>query len=130
MRPLTHRLVLDTVLAVVGLVAAAFVATTQARAPETAFLTFSGDVALPGVVLPAGSYRFEVVNPDSSSDVVRVSSRNGQLSFMGVTTQTPRPAGLPESQPVTFNEAPAHTPAPIQAWYPSGKSTGHLFVYR
>src|SRR6478672_13917530 len=101
MRPLTHKLALDTVLAVVALVAAAFVATTQARTPETAFLTFSRDVALPGAVLPAGSYRFEVVNADSSSDVVRVSSRTG-VTFMGITTQTPRPAGLPDSRPVTF----------------------------
>lgn len=130
MRPLTHRLVLDSVLAVVGLVAAAFVATTQARTPETAVLTFSGDVALPGVVLPAGSYRFEVVNENSSSDVVRVSNRNGSLAFMGITRQTPRPAGLADNRRVTFNEAPAHSPAPIQAWYPAGKSIGHLFVYR
>jgi len=130
MRPFTHKLVLDTVLAVVGLVAAAFVATTQARTPETAFLTFSRDVALPGAVLPAGSYRFEVVNADSSSDVVRVSSRTGRVTFMGITTQTPRPAGLPDSRPVTFKEAPPDAPIPIVAWYPAGTSTGHLFVYR
>lgn len=130
MRLLTRTLVLNTVLAVVGLVAAGFVATTQAGTPQRAVLTFSGDVALPGVVLPAGSYRFEVVNGDSSSDVVRVSNRNGSIAFMGVTTQTPRPAGLPADQRVTFREAPANSPAPIVAWYPSGMSTGHLFVYR
>jgi len=130
MRPLTHKLALDTVLAVVALVAAAFVATTQARTPETAVLTFSRDVALPGAVLPAGSYRFEVVNADSSSDVVRVASLNGRVAFMGITTQIPRPAGLPDSRPVTFKEASSDSPAPIVAWYPAGRSTGHLFVYR
>ena len=45
-------------------------------ARRTTYFTFSGPVRMPGVALPAGTYIFEVVNPDGGSDVVRVLSRD------------------------------------------------------
>ena len=39
---------------------------------RTTHFTFSGTVQLPGVTLPAGTYTFEVANPDGGSDIVRV----------------------------------------------------------
>ena len=43
---------------------------------RTTYFTFSRTVQMPGVVLPAGTYVFEVVNPDTRSDIVRVMSRD------------------------------------------------------
>jgi hypothetical protein len=42
-------------------------------AAQTTYLTFSGPVALPGATLGAGTYVFEVANPSTSGDVIRVS---------------------------------------------------------
>src|SRR5437764_15010509 len=42
----------------------------------TTYLTFNRPVSVPGVALAPGTYRFEIVNPNSSSDVVRVSNRD------------------------------------------------------
>jgi hypothetical protein len=93
------------------------------------YLTFSGAVALPGVTLPAGTYMFEVVSPQGAGDIVGVSSRDGKRYFLAFTRDVVRPHALKPSRNVTFAEAPAGTPPPITAWYPSGKQRGHEFVY-
>jgi hypothetical protein len=98
--------------------------------PNRHYLTFSGSVALPGVVLPPGSYTFEVANPDTSGNVVRVSSRNGGAIFLGFTRVVERPRGLGRDTKVTFGEAAPGAPVPLKVWYPPESSTGHEFIYR
>jgi hypothetical protein len=130
MRTITNiNLIRNSVLAAAALVAAGFVATIHARTADINTLTFSKEVALPGVVLPAGTYRFEVANPDSSADVVRVSSRNGRVHYMGFTLRVQRPDGLTRDRAVTFQEARRDEPVPILAWYPLGEANGHQFIY-
>lgn len=94
-------------------------------------LTFSGTVALPGVVLPAGSYTFELAPPSGGLDIVRVSTRDGKrVMFHGFTTTVVRPAGLGELDLVTFGERASGQPAPIDTWYPVGSPVGRRFIYR
>jgi hypothetical protein len=94
-------------------------------------ITFSGPVALPGVVLPAGSYTFEIANPESSLTVVRVTRRDtGRVFYAGHTRMTPRPVDLPADQLIGLGEAPRGEAVPITVWYPSGRSQGHRFIYR
>ena len=93
-------------------------------------LTFSGPVALPGVVLAPGVYTFESGPGGVHMGVVRVTTRNsGKLLFTGFTTLVTRPIRA-ESPMVSMGEAPAGSPAPIVAWYPAGSATGHEFRYR
>src|SRR5690349_19033914 len=81
-------------------------------------IRFSGPVALPGTVLPAGEYRFEVV-ASPGADVVRVSSiTDNHAYFMGFTNRAERPRNLGE-RIIVLGEAPAGTPQPIQVWYPA-----------
>ena len=93
-------------------------------------LTFTGAVALPGVVLPAGTYTFEIANPGNSTTVVRVAGRDGRVQFLGFTERVRRPEGLPKDSVVSFGESAAANPPPILAWYPVGTLTGHRFIYR
>ena len=120
-------------LASCGAIGLALVVTVTSQAWSVAsgtnYLTFSGAVALPGVVLPAGTYTFEVANPDTSGNVVRVSRRNGRVQFLGFTERVERPAGLAKDRAVVLGEAPAGAPPPIIGWYPLGSSTGHRFIY-
>jgi hypothetical protein len=119
-----------------GVVAVAILvmaASTQAQfmAMRTNNLTFSGPVALPGVVLDAGVYMFESGPGGTNLDLVRVTSRNGRkVLFHGFTTLVARPAGRATDPIVSLGEAPAGSPAPIVAWYPAGSTTGHEFRYR
>jgi hypothetical protein len=93
-------------------------------------LTFSGPVALPGMTLGAGTYRFEIANPTSGANVVRVSNpRTQQVYFMRHTMRVSRPHMLPDDHIVTFGEAPAGEPMPIRIWYPRDGGDGHRFVY-
>jgi len=120
-----------------ALTAAAALLTLAAASPSGAAigqwdrLTFSGPVALPGVVLPTGSYTFEVANPGSSHPIVRVAHRDSRrVYFAGFTERVQRPASALGEQPVSFGEAPAGAAVPIVAWYPAGGPQGHRFIYR
>lgn len=94
------------------------------------YLKFRTEFALPGVELPRGVYAFEVVNPGTDADVVRVSSMDGrQVFFTGFTRRVPRPAALPKAQMVIFGEAPSGSAQPVRAWFPIDASMGHQFLY-
>jgi hypothetical protein len=117
---------------VAALVTVGLSTNTAWSSPRTNLLTFSGAVSLPGVILPAGTYVFEVIAPGGGGggDVVRVSSQQGRHYFMGFTQRIERPRDRRTVPLATFGEAPAGMPPPIAAWYPIDSSRGHRFVYR
>jgi hypothetical protein len=97
---------------------------------KTTYLTFSRAVALPGVALNSGTYTFEIANPDTTADVVRVKSRDGSIVyFMGFTRPIARPRGLNRNEVVSLGESAAGVAPPITAWWPMNDSTGREFVY-
>jgi hypothetical protein len=115
-----------------ALLALTMTATTYATfgASRTTFLRFSGAVALPGVTLPAGTYTFEIANPQSTGDIVLVRTRaTSQVKFLGFTHRVERPATLAKDQLIRLGEAVRGEPAPIVAWYPAD-GQGYAFIYR
>ena len=97
---------------------------------KTTILKFSGAVALPGVTLEPGEYIFELANPSTGRNVVRVIDRaRTKLHLMALTQHVVRPASAGRDATVTFGEARRGTPPPIKAWYPQGDSVGHAFIY-
>jgi hypothetical protein len=122
------------VLAVCGAAVFALVLATgaaaMADAHKTTYLTFSKPVSLPGVALRSGTYTFEIANPDTSADIVRVSSRDGSLVyFMGFTKAVIRPNSMSRHQSVSIGESAAGVAPPVTAWWPLNESTGRQFVY-
>ena len=92
-------------------------------------LRFSQPVALPGVVLPAGQYSFDVAS-DTALDVVVVrDAKTDKVFYMGFTRTVIRPRSMSASATITFGEAPATAPRPISTWYEIGDTTGHQFIY-
>lgn len=113
---------------VVALIGAA---STQAWSSLTRVnhLTFSGAVALPGVVLPAGSYTFEAGPQDNDSRIVRVLTRDGRrVMYTGFTMLVSRSSAT-QGAVITFGEAPKGEPMPISVWYPAHSVIGHQFRY-
>ncbi|MBI2185906.1 MAG: hypothetical protein HYU37_02145 [Acidobacteria bacterium] len=111
--------------ALVGLAAAA--ALSAQSLTQVNHLTFRQTVALPGVVLPPGSYSFEL--NVSAHNVVRVMTRDRQQHvFLGMTVPVERPAG-PRGARVLLGEAPAGQPMPIRVWYPANSPNGYRFLY-
>jgi hypothetical protein len=93
------------------------------------YFTFSAPVELPGIVLPAGTYKFELADPDSSRRVVRVSDKEGPKvhgTFLSIPNEMMQPAEKPL---VMFKEAPAGAPEAVKAWFYPGEATGFEFVY-
>jgi hypothetical protein len=92
-------------------------------------LKFSGAVALPGMVLPAGEYEFLVVS-GGSADIVRVTTADTHRPYyMGFTRTVSRPRSLARDRAIVLGEAPAGAPRPIAAWFPTDGGDGHEFIY-
>ena len=114
--------------AVLGVFAAAM--GNASTVNKTTFLKFSGPVALPGVALGAGEYIFELANPDSGRNVVKVTNRDrSKLYALKLTRTTHRPVSANAPATVTLGEARPGSPTPIKAWFPINESTGYEFIY-
>ena len=98
---------------------------------RTTYVKFNRTVALPGIELTAGTYIFELADPASNQNLVRVMSRDRRhLYTQQFTLLVQRPKNVDDQHGITFGEAPAGTAAPIQAWYPAGDQVGHEFLFR
>jgi len=106
--------------------------TSAAHADEwnkLTILTFSGPVDVPGITLPAGTYRFELADPTTSRRVIRVSDKDGTKSygmFLSMSNQRTEPADKPI---VMFQEAAAGAPQAVKVWFYPGETYGYEFVY-
>src|SRR5580765_8296330 len=116
----------------VALVAVFAAVSTQAwDVSRTTYVKFNRSVALPGVELTAGTYIFELADPASNPNLVRVLSRDRRHMYtQQFTTQVQRPKDMDDNHSITFGEAPAGMAPPVEAWYPSGDQVGHEFMYR
>jgi len=93
------------------------------------YITFSGTVALPGVILPAGTYRFEVPEGTLSTGLVSVSSHDGRKVYLTQFTRgIDRPAGR-DSLNVMLGEAAPGTAPQVKVWFPIGEGSGRQFIY-
>jgi len=91
------------------------------------YITFSGAVAIPGAVLPAGTYRFEIPS-NGPTDLVSVLSRDGRKVYLTqFTTVVDKPKG--GKGHVTLGEAAPGTAPQVKAWFPMGGESGRQFIY-
>jgi hypothetical protein len=94
------------------------------------YFTFSAPVRVTGILLPAGTYVFEIANPYTSSNVVRVLDRKrSKLYVAALTRPVMRPRATRLDATIVFGEAGPSTPRPIAAWYPQGDTTGREFLH-
>jgi hypothetical protein len=80
-------------------------------------------------VLPAGQYSFNVASPTALDVVVVRDPKTEKVFYMGFTRTVTRPRTMSTSAPITFGEAPASEPRPINTWYEIGDTMGHQFIY-
>jgi len=111
-------------------VAVTFVSTSAQVLPsrETTFM-FPGPVELPGMALPAGSYKFRIANPTGiASDVVQVFDASGKqlAQFFAYPAQR---FDRPESPELRFMETPAGVPPAIRTWWHEDEVAGFEFIY-
>ena len=126
---MTRRMALRMALAAVALTCVTAAAQAWGFSHENT-LKFTRPVALPGVVLPAGTYSFDVASPTALDVVVVRGADRGKVFYMGFTRTISRPRKMSSAIPVVFGEASANEAPPIAAWYEVGDTTGHEFIYR
>ncbi len=125
------RKVLPTLfgVALVGVMATSSIG-AMPNAGKTTYFTFSKAVQLPGVALPAGTYVFEVLNPETSGNVVRVASRDRQRVYLTqVTIPVERSRSRDMEPRIVLGEASAGQLPPVTSWFPHGETIGRAFIY-
>ena len=95
---------------------------------KATYLWFNDTILVAGTTLPAGAYVFELANPDTGRNIVRVSSRDRSKHVLVHTRRVLRPGRLREGL-VTLGEARPGSPRPITAWFPQGENSGYQFVH-
>jgi hypothetical protein len=92
-------------------------------------LTFSAPVDVPGITLPAGTYRFALADPASGRRTIKVSDKDGTKTY-GMFLSNPNQRMKPTDKPVVmFKEAAAGAPPAVQVWFYPGESYGYEFAY-
>jgi len=93
------------------------------------YLTFSQAVAIPGHVLPAGTYTFRLADSSSDRNIVRIFNRAGtQLIATLMTIPDYRFASSDDTM-ITFGERSGSAPPAIRQWFYPGDSNGQEFIY-
>lgn len=96
---------------------------------QKTIFTFSGSVAIPGQVLPAGTYVFKLASSSSNRHIVQVFNKD-ENHIYGTFLAIPDYRLHPTSKPlVKFHEAASGEPQAIRAWFYPGRSYGHELVY-
>jgi hypothetical protein len=113
-----------------ALLTCALPATARADAfNKETLVTFNAPVEMPGVVLPAGTYRFQLADPDGDRAVVRVMNPDGKVVYgTFLTIPEAQVNGVNEPQ-VTFNERVAGSPQAIRTWAYPGDDVRWEFLY-
>jgi len=98
------------------------------EADESAKLTFTKPVEIPGQVLPAGTYLFKLADPNDLN-LVRVFSSDGTrlyATLLTVSAERTDPAG---DALITLAEQSNGRPEALVKWFYPGSTSGHQFVY-
>ena len=94
---------------------------------EATQLTFSQPVAIPGQVLPAGTYWF--VLEEDSSNLVRIFNADRNRVLATLHTVPSIRGDRTGDTAITFTERTSGQPDAITAWFYPGMLDGHEFVY-
>jgi hypothetical protein len=92
-------------------------------------VTFSQAVEVPGKILPAGTYTFQLLDSLSDRHIVQIFNADGtQLitTFLAINNYRLKPTG---ENVMKFSERPGDSPEALRAWFYPGDNFGQEFVY-
>lgn len=119
-------------ISILGLLLAFAIIQPTARADEydqASQLTFSQPVQIPGRVLPAGTYWFELANTQYPRNIVNIYSSDRSTLYATVMTIDTDSLTVPDNTTITFADREPAQPQTLVSWFYPGDSTGHQFVY-
>lgn len=115
-------------LALVGAVSASS-ASAQTNLNNRTVVTFSQPVEVPGRVLPAGTYTFELNESMANRHIVQIFDQGGS-KIMAIVLAVPNRRLTPTTNTViNFAEVAAGQPQALRAWFYPGQTVGQEMVY-
>jgi hypothetical protein len=93
------------------------------------YFTFSAPVQLPGITLPAGTYEFRLVNPETSGRVMRVVSEDGKTAKLFFMIRGVELDDAPDDPIVLLRETPVGSAPALQGWVYPGELQAFEFIY-
>jgi hypothetical protein len=95
---------------------------------QATLITFSQPVQIPGRVLPAGTYLFELVN-NYNHEIVRISNADRSNVIALVQAIPAKQAGFSGNGAVILAQRGESKPEAVVAWSYPGQLQGHQFLY-
>jgi len=92
-------------------------------------VTFSQPVEIPGKILPAGTYTFQLLDSPSDRHIVQVFNADGSqiiATILAINDYRLQPTG---DTIMKFSERAGDAPDALRAWFYPGDSFGQEFVY-
>ena len=92
-------------------------------------VTFSQPVEIPGKILPAGTYTFQLLDSLSDRHIVQVFNADGSqiiATILAINNYRLTPTG---DNVMKFSERPGDSPEALRAWFYPGDNFGQEFVY-
>jgi len=92
-------------------------------------VTFSQAVEVPGKILPAGTYTFQLLDSLSDRHIVQIFNADGSqilATILAINNYRLQPTG---DTVMKFSERPADSPDALRAWFYPGDNFGQEFVY-
>lgn len=115
-------------LALVGF-AAVSPASAQTNLNNRTVLTFSQPVEVPGKILPAGTYTFELNDTMANRHIVQIFDEAGTKLVALVLAVPNRRLVVSDKTVVTFNEVAPGQPQTMRAWFYPGQTVGQEMAY-
>ena len=95
---------------------------------QATLFTFNQPVQIPGQVLPAGTYLFELVN-NFNHEIVRISNADRTNVIALIQAQPSTQKGFAGKAAIVLAERGPSEPAAVVAWSYAGRSEGHQLLY-
>jgi len=92
-------------------------------------ITFSQAVEVPGKILPAGTYTFQLLDSLSDRHIVQIFNADGSqiiATILAINNYRLEPTG---ETVMKFGERPGDSPEALRAWFYPGDNFGQEFVY-
>jgi hypothetical protein len=105
----------------------------SARAADTwnqkTTITFDQPVEVPGMILPAGTYTFQLADTFADRNVVQIFNADGSHLITTILVINDYRLKATGKTVMTFNETPGNAPEALRAWFYPGEYWGKEFVY-
>src|SRR5580704_18886072 len=92
-------------------------------------VTYSQPVEIPGKILPAGTYTFQLLDSLSDRHIVQIFNADGSqiiATILAINNYRLQPTG---ETVMKFGERPGDSPEALRAWFYPGDNFGQEFVY-